>query len=141
MYMQTEILFPPRVIPLLRDASGPEWRKLVDRVAALDETHPESLALSLAMIRLNGCLECETDSFRAMRGCAACALQTVRRFRGSRERELLKAYQAALKDVQAYLTEKQTAKARKVVAPRAAVPANGRASARSKEAAVPLRAG
>ncbi len=102
MYVKTEIMFPPYVIPLLRDACGAEWRRLVDRVAALDEAHPESLAFSLMMIRLDGCLGCETDSFRAMRGCAACALQTVRRYRNS-ERELLKLYKAALKDVQTYL--------------------------------------
>jgi hypothetical protein len=103
MYVNTDIMFPPRVIPTLRDACGPAWRGLVDEVTELDETHPQSLAFSLMMIRLDGCLECETDSFRAMRGCAACALQTVKRFR-TNERELLRLHGAALKDVQAYLT-------------------------------------
>ena len=103
MYVNTEIMFPPKVIPSLRDACGAEWRGLVDRVTQLEETDPQSLAFSLMMIRLNGCLECETDSYRAMRGCAACALQTVRRYR-SNERELLRLYSAALKDVEAYLT-------------------------------------
>ena len=102
MYVKTEIMFPPYVIPLLREACSAEWRKLVDRVAALDEAHPESLAFSLLMIRLGGCLECETDSFRALHGCAACALQTVRRYRNN-ERELVKQYKAALEDVQDYL--------------------------------------
>jgi hypothetical protein len=102
MYVNTEIMFPPSVIPALRDACGSEWRGLVDRVARLDETDPESLAFSLMMIRLNGCLDCETDSFRAMRGCTACALQTVRRYRAN-ERELLRLYKAALHDVKAYL--------------------------------------
>jgi hypothetical protein len=102
MYVNTEIMFPPAVIPTLRDACGAEWRGLVERVAALDETHPESLAFSLLMIRLDGCLECETDSYRAMRGCAACALQTVRRHRAN-ERELLRQYKVALKDVEDYL--------------------------------------
>lgn len=105
MYVQTEILFPPRLIPQLREAGGPEWRKLVDRVAGLDEAHPESLALTLTIIRLDGCLECETDSFRAMRGCLACALQNLRRYRKD-ERELLKHYKAALKDVQAQLAQR-----------------------------------
>jgi hypothetical protein len=50
------------------------------------------------MIRLNGCLSCETDSYRAMRGCAACAVQTLRRFKGS-DRELTRAFQQALDDV------------------------------------------
>jgi hypothetical protein len=102
MYVNTEIMFPPSVIPTLRDACGPEWRRLVDSVSQLEETHPESLAFSLMMIRLNGCLECETDSYRAMRGCAACALQSVRRFRNN-ERELIRQYKAALKDMQAFL--------------------------------------
>jgi hypothetical protein len=44
-----------------------------------------------------------------MRGCPACALQTVRRFRG-KERELVKLYQAALKDVQVYLARTKTAR-------------------------------
>ena len=106
MYVNAEIMFPPSVIPSLRDAAGPEWRGLVERVSGLDETHPESLALSLMMIRLDGCLECETDSFRAMRGCAACALQTVRRYRKN-ERELLRLYQVALKDIEDYLAARR----------------------------------
>lgn len=101
MYVETEILFPPRIIPQLRDAAGLEFRKLVDHVASLDEGHPESLAFTLMMVRLNGCVECETDSFRAMRGCALCALQTLRRFR-TNEKELIRLYKAALKDIAAH---------------------------------------
>ena len=108
MYVNAEIMFPPSIIPLLRDACGPAWRGLVERVALLADTHPDSLAFSLMMIRLNGCLECETDSFRAMRGCAACAIQSVRRYRKN-ERELLRLYQVALKDVEAYLAVHQPA--------------------------------
>ena len=85
---------------------GPAWRSLVDQVAQLDETDPASLAFSLMMIRLDGCLSCETDSYRALRGCSACALQTVRRHRGN-ERELLRLYQAALTDVKAYLATRR----------------------------------
>jgi hypothetical protein len=102
MYVSTEIMFPPKVIPSLRDACGVEWRDLVEQVTRLDETDPQSLAFSLMMIRLNGCLECETDSYRAMRGCAACALATAKRYRTT-ERELLRLYSAALKDVETYL--------------------------------------
>jgi hypothetical protein len=105
MYVNTEIMFPPSVIPALRDACGPAWRGLVDQVTQLDESHPESLAFSLMMIRLDGCLDCQTDSFRAMRGCTACALQTVRRYRAN-ERELLRLYQAALADVRVYLASR-----------------------------------
>lgn len=100
MYVETEILFPPRLIPQMRDAAGHEFRKLVDHVAGLAEGHPESLAFTLMMVRLNGCLDCETDLFRAMRGCALCALQTLRRFR-TNEKELIRLYKVALKDIHA----------------------------------------
>jgi hypothetical protein len=86
---------------MLRDARGPDWRQLVDRVVGLPEEHPESLAFTLMMIRLDGCLECETDSYRAMRGCAVCATQTLRRFKGS-DRDLLARYNQALTEVVNY---------------------------------------
>jgi hypothetical protein len=55
----------------------------------------------LMVIRLNNCMACETDSYRAMRGCHACAIQTLRRYKGTDE-ELLKAYQDALIEVGDY---------------------------------------
>ena len=39
-----------------------------------------------------------------MRGCEACALQTVRRYR-SCEKDLVQNYKTALKEVKAYLSE------------------------------------
>ena len=91
MYTKNELMFPPAVIPQLRDQRGPEWQKLVDRVLTLDEDDPEVLAFVLMMIRLDGCMECETDSYRAMRGCNNCATQTLRRLK-TPDRDLLKLY-------------------------------------------------
>ncbi|MBN1313614.1 MAG: hypothetical protein JXB30_19570 [Anaerolineae bacterium] len=108
MYANNEILFPNYVIPLLRDMRGEEWRQLVDRVVTLPPSHPEVLAFVLAMIRLNGCMDCETDSYRAMRGCAMCAAQTLRRYHDP-DLELLKTYDEALAEVQAYLLEQEEA--------------------------------
>ena len=102
MYVRAEILFPPDLIPELRDAGGKDWQQLIDKVIAVAETHPERLAVALMMIRLSGCLECETDSFRAMRGCATCATQAIHRYR-RQERELVKQHKAALKTVQEHL--------------------------------------
>ena len=99
MYTDNALFFPVESIPALRSARGAEWRALVERVMALPPTHEETLALMLTMIRLNGCLGCETDSYRAMRGCSACAVQTLRRFKGD-DRELLDLYARALADVQ-----------------------------------------
>ncbi len=102
MYADNELLFPPHAIPILAHSKGKKWKELVERVAALPEDHPESLAFSLMMIRLDGCMGCETDSYRAMRGCRACALQTLRRFKAP-DGELLRRYREAMNDLQAYL--------------------------------------
>jgi len=102
VYAENELLFPPYVIPRLARARGESWRALIERVTSLPPDDPEVLALSLLMIRLDGCLTCETDSYRAMRGCSACALQTLHRFKGT-DQDLLGRYQKALQDVQAYL--------------------------------------
>jgi hypothetical protein len=113
MYTNNELLFPNYVIPMLRDMRGSEWRELVDRVVNLPPGHPELLAFSLMMIRLNGCLECETDSYRAMRGCAMCALQTLRRYKGT-DRDLLKIYEKALAEVQVFVTEQEAESAPRI---------------------------
>ena len=59
------------------------------------------MAFMLMMVRLNGCVACETDSFRAMRGCPACAHQTLRRYKGEDE-ELLGLFEQALGDVRKF---------------------------------------
>ena len=104
MYTNNELLFPNYVIPVLRDQRGEKWRNLVDSVADLEDNDPKKLAFVLTMIRLNGCLDCETDSYRAMRGCAMCATQTLRRFKGSDD-ELLEKFAVALSDVEEWLEE------------------------------------
>src|SRR5690606_784687 len=102
MYANNELMFPVQSIPALRTLRGPAWEALVERVMSLPESHEETLALMLTMIRLNGCISCETDSYRAMRGCTACAVQTLRRYKGD-DSELLKLYQQSLNDVQQFL--------------------------------------
>jgi hypothetical protein len=102
MYADNELLFPPYVVPRLRNSRGEAWQKLVDGVALLPQDDPESLAFSLMMIHLNGCLRCETDSYRAMRGCTACARQSLRRYKEP-DQDLMERYELALKEIQAYL--------------------------------------
>ena len=69
--------------------------QLIDDLSTKHETSIEVLALMSLMIELNGCLACETDSYRAMRGCTACAQQTLRRYKGSDE-ELICLYQESV---------------------------------------------
>lgn len=106
MYTDNDILFPRQVIPSLKNLRGEEWATLVERISQLPETHEETLAFMLMMIRLNGCMNCETDSYRAMRGCTACTHQTLRRYKGS-DGELLKKFNKALSDIRKFGTNNQ----------------------------------
>lgn len=104
-YNKTEMMFPPQAISGLRDLRGKGWQKLVDRVSALPEMHPDKLAFMLMMVRLDGCLKCASDSYRALRGCELCARQTVGRFKGS-DGDLFKQFELAREDVLKYLESK-----------------------------------
>lgn len=60
MYPDSEILFPARSIPELRNARPSQaWQALIDKLSKLPETSEEVLAFSLMMIRLNNCLTCD----------------------------------------------------------------------------------
>ncbi len=102
----TDVLFPPRVIPQLGSLRGEAWQALVDQVGMLEGPSLERLAFVLLMVRLGGCTSCQADSFRAMRGCTQCAIQTIRRYRGSDD-DLLKGYQEAKEDVDRYLQKRE----------------------------------
>jgi hypothetical protein len=95
----TEVLFPSRVISSLRSLRGGDWKELTDRVAAMPPDSPDHLGFILMMVRLGGCVSCNADSFRAMRGCTQCARQTVRRFRGT-DQDLIDQFNEAKADVE-----------------------------------------
>jgi hypothetical protein len=99
-----EMLFPMRVVPSLGDLRGVAWKRLVTRISALEEDDTEALAFGLMMIRLSGCLNCQADSFRALRGCTACARQAILRYRGN-DPELLRLYEKARKEIHVYLEQ------------------------------------
>ncbi|MCG3209086.1 MAG: hypothetical protein FOGNACKC_02705 [Anaerolineae bacterium] len=94
VYRKYDLLFTPSLIPQLRNLRGDEWARLIDYLAPLPETHPDAIAFSVMMINLGGCLPCEMDSYRAQRGCAVCARQTILSFKGN-DKQLLKRYEKA----------------------------------------------
>ncbi|MCO6449281.1 MAG: hypothetical protein J5I90_00705 [Caldilineales bacterium] len=102
MYPKAEVLFPSPLIRRLSDLRGPLWDELIDRVAKLPETDPDNLAFCLLMIRLNGCLKCYSGSYKFMRGCEACAIQSVMQFKGEDE-ELIELYAQAQQEIEEYL--------------------------------------
>lgn len=98
----TEVLFPSRVIPTLRSLHGEAWKSLIDHVRSAESTPAERHAFMLMMVRMCGCVGCNADSFRAMRGCTQCSRQTVKRYRGG-DREIVELYRQVLKEIEAYL--------------------------------------
>lgn len=103
---ETEILFPVRLASVLSDLRGDDWRSLTEQVSGGMATRSEKIAFVLMMIRLNGCIGCNADSFRAMRGCAACARLTIRRNRNS-DQELFHLYEQARNEAEIFIA-KQT---------------------------------
>lgn len=103
LHAKAELLFPAHLISSLRDLreDEEEWKALVDRVAVLPETHPDSLAFVLMMIELDGCMKCNSNNYKFLRGCFLCATQTVQSFKGT-DHDLLEMYEKAKKvlDVQ-----------------------------------------
>ena len=93
-----EILFPSRVIPSLRNLRGPEWQQVIDHVLQQPPDSIEQQAFTLMMVRLDGCLTCHADSYRAMRGCTLCAQQTIARFKGT-DQDLIAAFEQARVDI------------------------------------------
>ena len=100
----TDLLFPMRVAPELRDLRGEVWQKLVDRAMCASDGSVDRLAFTLLIVRLSSCLTCHPDSYRALRGCTSCAVQIVRRFRGE-DQELLAMFEEARLEVTVYLKQ------------------------------------
>ena len=98
---RTELLFPPHLIPGLKGLREEKWRALIEYLSALSDTHEDTLAFCLMMIRLNACLSCVSGSYRFMRGCELCAQQTISRFQGTDE-ELIALYEKAREDLALY---------------------------------------
>jgi hypothetical protein len=103
---ETALLFPDRIIPELADLRSAPWRALIQRLTEASQV--EQAAFVLMMVRLNACVSCNADSYRAMQGCLACSRQTLKRFRGTDE-ELLDLFEAACKEVEAHLACKRDA--------------------------------
>jgi hypothetical protein len=101
----TDLLFPPRAIPALREERGAAWQDLVTGVIEAGPDSPEQIAFILMMARMSNCATCNSDSYRAMNGCTVCAQQSLKRFHGADE-ELSGLFQAAKAEVEQYLYKK-----------------------------------
>ena len=97
----TELLFPPNIIPTLKGLRGNYWNNLIDQIVHESKSELYKIAFVLFMVRLNGCMSCSSDSYKAMRGCHRCASLSIKRFQGS-DRDLMQLFQTALQDSEIY---------------------------------------
>ena len=102
-------LFPSRVMKSLKGLRGNDWDAIIENAESLPEKAPDHLAFVLMMVKLNGCMTCNSDSFRAMRGCTQCSALNVRRYRGT-DRQLSQLYEKARKEITRTLEAKQNLK-------------------------------
>ena len=99
----TEIMFPSRLIPSLRDLRGETWCGLVENVLHQEALAPDRLAFVLLMVRLSACATCHADSFRAIRGCSRCASLALRHFRGT-DQDLVRLFMETRREVEQFLS-------------------------------------
>jgi hypothetical protein len=114
MYPDSEILFPSRCIPELRDLRGEKWAELVDHLQVLPDGHEDILAISLLIINESSCLTCDLDSYRASLGCCTCAARTISGFKGSDE-ELIELFEEMREEVRDWLATGQLSEALSVL--------------------------
>jgi hypothetical protein len=99
-----DLLFPSRAIEPLRKVRGEGWEKLISNLIELDPMSVDRIAFVLFMVRIGGCTTCQSDSFRAMRGCILCSNTTIKRYKGS-DQNLIELYNEAKRDVSMYMKE------------------------------------
>jgi len=107
MYKNNELLFPHRSISSLRHIRNGKWRALVERIAELPEADPDSLAFSLMMVKLCGCLKCQPGSYKLSLGCSTCAKRTLAGFKSS-DAVLLRRFRVAKEEIDAYLSTQRS---------------------------------
>jgi hypothetical protein len=105
---RTELLYAHWATRSLHGARGPKWKKLVQEIQALPETHPDALAFELMMVRLNSCVTCDARKYVEKGGCARCSLTTLT-FSKESEEALLARFRAARKEISQVLKEEKRA--------------------------------
>ncbi len=99
MVQRSELLFAHWATSALKNVRGERWRALVERIAALDEMHPDALAFALMMARLSNCAACTPMRYRERGGCARCARMVLTTLNKESEDALLLRWRAAQKEI------------------------------------------
>jgi len=99
-----DMLFPSRAIEPLRKLRSDRWEYLINDLLELEPMSLDRIAFVLFMVRIGGCTTCQSDSFRAMRGCILCSSNTIKRYKGN-DQNLIDLLNEAKKDVTKFIKE------------------------------------
>lgn len=98
----TEYIFPASLASQLGDLRDVPWQQLIQTVTGNGISDVDRISLIYMIARISGCASCNSDAFRAMKGCLVCAKNAIKRFRGS-DAELVEQFEQARKEVTEYL--------------------------------------
>lgn len=102
--MKSEIvaIYPTYAVKRLRQRGQTTWHQLIDWIAGLPATQPESLAFTLMMRRMRALCD-RTDAQCDDLACAVCAQQLVSSYGGS-EHDLVVEFHRTLGEVKSFLS-------------------------------------
>lgn len=102
-----ELLFPPHALSSLKELEIPFWKSIVTEAMDAGPNSLEQMGIILMLARMNNCATCNHDSHRALHGCVACSVQTLKRNHHS-EDSLLNSYRLAMKEVEVFLNKEKS---------------------------------
>jgi hypothetical protein len=103
----TDLLFPPRILPALADLLDTAWEELINCVIVAGPGSLEQVAFILMMARMNNCVTCNSNSYRAINGCTICTKQSLKHFSDTDE-TLNEMFHTTREEVKQYLRKKAT---------------------------------
>jgi len=101
----TELIFPIRILPLLKDLRGETWKQTITEVLETNDLVSQ-VGITILMIKIAGCITCNADSYRAIRGCTLCSQQAIKRYKGS-DKELNQFFRKSCKKVKLFLEKRE----------------------------------
>ena len=101
----TDLIFPIRILPSLRDLRGEIWKQTVNEVIKTNDLAYQ-VGITLLMIKIAGCITCNADSYRAIRGCTLCSQQAIKRYKGS-DKELNQFFRKSCKKVNLFIEKRE----------------------------------
>lgn len=101
----TELIFPIRILPLLKDLRGEIWKQTITEILETDDLVSQ-VGITLLMIKIAGCITCNADSYRAIRGCTSCSQQAIRRHKGP-DKELYQFHKKSCEKVKLFLEKRE----------------------------------